>query len=151
MHIALRIRRLETEDTIIAVVRMRLECHITNNQPFQTSNRVTSATPYGLLSTLITFRVIATETENEPARSELLLQKQYRPPIDKVVVEVPAGLIDAGESPETCALRELKEETGYIGEVLDGGFAVSPIMYNGECRSPFPAFERARKRLNVFL
>lgn len=49
---------------------------------------------------------------------ELVLQKQYRPPVAKVCVEVPAGLIDAGETPEECALRELREETGYYGEVV---------------------------------
>ncbi|KAI5289750.1 hypothetical protein KEM52_000674, partial [Ascosphaera acerosa] len=46
---------------------------------------------------------------------EILLQKQYRPPTDKIMIEVPAGLIDVGETPEQCALRELREETGYVG------------------------------------
>lgn len=66
------------------------------------------------------------------APPSLLLQKQFRPPVDKVCIEVPAGLIDAGESPEVCALRELKEETGYVGEVIKEGFGVSPVMWNGE-------------------
>ncbi|CAD0087304.1 unnamed protein product, partial [Aureobasidium vineae] len=57
---------------------------------------------------------------------ELLLQKQYRPPIDKVCIEVPAGLVDEGEDAETCALRELKEETGYVGEVIEGALGVTP-------------------------
>jgi len=63
---------------------------------------------------------------------ELLLQKQYRPPIDKICIEVPAGLVDAGETAETCAVRELKEETGYVGKVLEGGLGKTPIMFNGK-------------------
>ena len=65
---------------------------------------------------------------NKPSGPELLLQKQYRPPIDKVVIEVPAGLVDGGESVETCAVRELKEETGYVGVAEQ----TSSVMYNGE-------------------
>ena len=63
---------------------------------------------------------------------ELVLQKQFRPPIGKVCIEVPAGLIDEGETPEECALRELREETGYMGEVVTDGMGVSPLMFNGE-------------------
>ena len=57
-----------------------------------------------------------------------MLQKQFRPPINKVVIEVPAGLVDEGESPEESAIRELREETGYIGIAAE----VSPIMFNGK-------------------
>lgn len=67
----------------------------------------------------------------KPGGPELLLQKQYRPPIDSVCIEVPAGLVDEGETAETCAVRELKEETGYVGEVLKSGLGVTPIMFNG--------------------
>ncbi|KAI8934624.1 hypothetical protein NX059_008317 [Plenodomus lindquistii] len=42
---------------------------------------------------------------------------QYRPPVDAVCVELPAGLVDAGESPSTAATRELHEETGYQGKL----------------------------------
>ncbi|KAL2062238.1 hypothetical protein VTL71DRAFT_6504 [Oculimacula yallundae] len=57
---------------------------------------------------------------------ELLLQKQFRPPINKVCIEVPAGLVDAGETAEQAAVRELKEETGYVGVVSES----SPVMFN---------------------
>ena len=41
--------------------------------------------------------------------------------------------MDPDESPETCAIRELKEETGYIGEVVaDRSFQVTPVMFNGK-------------------
>lgn len=48
--------------------------------------------------------------------------------MDKVCVEIPAGLMDDGESAESCAVRELKEETGYVGKVMSPG--VSPIIFN---------------------
>ncbi|KEQ97027.1 hypothetical protein AUEXF2481DRAFT_38428 [Aureobasidium subglaciale EXF-2481] len=71
----------------------------------------------------------------KPNGPELLLQRQYRPPIDKVCIEVPAGLVDEGEDAETCAVRELKEETGYVGEVIKGALGVTPVMYNGQSQS----------------
>lgn len=72
----------------------------------------------------------------DPAKPQdpprILLQKQWRPPVNATVIEVPAGLIDPKESPEVCAVRELKEETGYVGEVVNDGFGVSPVMFNGK-------------------
>lgn len=76
----------------------------------------------------------------KPSGLEILLQKQYRPPINKVVIEVPAGLIDAGETPEQCAIRELKEETGYVGVAEQ----TSPVMFNGML-SPFFASVHSQK------
>ena len=64
----------------------------------------------------------------KPSGPELVLQKQFRPPINKVVIEVPAGLVDAGETAAQSAVRELREETGYHGEVVE----MSPVMFNGK-------------------
>jgi ADP-ribose pyrophosphatase len=47
---------------------------------------------------------------------EVLLIKQYRYAAGGYVYEVPAGRLDPGESPESCAKRELREETGYSAE-----------------------------------
>jgi 8-oxo-dGTP pyrophosphatase MutT (NUDIX family) len=56
---------------------------------------------------------------------EIVLVTQFRPACGKEMVEVPAGLCDAGETTEEAALRELKEETGYVGAVTH----VSPICF----------------------
>jgi ADP-ribose pyrophosphatase len=43
----------------------------------------------------------------------ILLERQFRYPLDRVFIEFPAGKIDEGEDPLACAKRELLEETGY--------------------------------------
>ena len=44
---------------------------------------------------------------------KLLLERQFRYPLKRVFIELPAGKIDAGEDPLTTGQRELLEETGY--------------------------------------
>lgn len=61
----------------------------------------------------------------------IVLIKQYREPFQKIVIEVPAGLVgdvDNEESIKTAAQRELLEETGYHANCLEelGTFPVSP-------------------------
>ena len=43
----------------------------------------------------------------------ILLERQYRYPVARVCMEIPAGKLDLGEDPLVCARRELQEETGY--------------------------------------
>jgi len=47
---------------------------------------------------------------------QVVLVRQYRHGVQRVVLEVPGGVIDPGETPEATAARELREETGYQAE-----------------------------------
>jgi len=54
-----------------------------------------------------------------PARPpSTIIVLQYRPPVDAICVELPAGLVDEGESPSDASVRELHEETGYQGKLV---------------------------------
>ncbi|MCY0870006.1 MAG: NUDIX hydrolase [Firmicutes bacterium] len=50
---------------------------------------------------------------------EVVLVRQYRHAAGKVLLEIPAGGLEADESPQSAALRELAEETGYIAGRLE--------------------------------
>lgn len=52
---------------------------------------------------------------------KIVLIRQYRYPLDRWIYELPAGLIDEGESAEEAAIREMKEETGLVFEPYVGG------------------------------
>ena len=55
-----------------------------------------------------------------------VLIRQFRPPTSSYILEFPAGLVDPGESQETTAIRELFEETGYVGTVEN----ISPRLFS---------------------
>lgn len=72
---------------------------------------------------------------------------QYRPPIGAVCVELPAGLVDASESAETAAMRELWEETGYGGESFEG--RIKLIEIGGVVPSCVLLFLASRSSLKI--
>lgn len=45
---------------------------------------------------------------------KVILVRQYRHAIGRLLLEIPAGKLDKGEHPDDCARRELEEETGYV-------------------------------------
>ncbi len=49
----------------------------------------------------------------------VLMVRQYRKAIERDLLEIPAGTLEPGESPEACARRELAEETGYQADRLE--------------------------------
>lgn len=74
--------------------------------------------------------------------NKVLLIKQYRKAMEEVLIEVPAGKVEPGESRVDTAARELEEETGYTSDELEAlyDFYVSPgfcdelitLFYAGE-------------------
>ena len=67
--------------------------------------------------------IVALDSDNN-----VLLVRQYRKPVEKLLLETPAGGIEAGENPLECAQRELEEETGYSADKWEklGRFYTSP-------------------------
>lgn len=63
---------------------------------------------------------------------KILFVEQYRKPLEKSLIEIPAGLLEQGEKPEETAIRELEEETGYTTSKLTyvTSFYTSPGFSN---------------------
>ena len=51
--------------------------------------------------------------------NEIIFEEQFREAINKLTLELPAGMIDIGESPEVAAKRELEEETGILANKIE--------------------------------
>ena len=63
----------------------------------------------------------------------LVLVRQYRYPVQKVLLEFPAGKLEAGEDALLCGMRELQEETGYVAsEWAFGGEIHNAAAYSTE-------------------
>jgi len=86
-----------------------------------------------------------------PDPSSLLLLRQYRHAVGGYILEVPAGTVEAGETPDRCARRELIEETGYAGHTWEALGEITPVPgYSDERIHLFLATDLtpARQRLD---
>ena len=72
--------------------------------------------------------------------NRLLMVRQYRYAIGQELLEIPAGKIDPGETPEQCAARELVEGTGYrAGKLTELGVVYPIAAYSSEAQYLFYA------------
>jgi ADP-ribose pyrophosphatase len=59
---------------------------------------------------------------------QLVLERQFRYPVQSVMIEFPAGKLDAGETSLGCARRELLEETGYTAREWARAGVLHPVI-----------------------
>ena len=64
---------------------------------------------------------------------KVILEKQFRYPYKKELIEIPAGKCEKDEDPKDTAIRELEEETGYrAGEIKELGYIYPSCAYTDE-------------------
>ena len=82
---------------------------------------------------------------------EVVLVRQYRHGAGAVSLEIPGGLVETGDSPQSAALRELEEETGYQGRDVRFLASVSPnpAIQNNLCHTFLVLDARPRSRQNL--
>ena len=67
------------------------------------------------------------------SHNEIIMVRQHRYALGRETLEIPAGKIDRGESPEECIKRELVEETGFEAQSIEWLYTYAPaIGYSNE-------------------
>ena len=85
-------------------------------------------------------------------KKNIVLVRQFRYPIGKITYEIPAGKLDAGETPLRCIEREIEEETGFIAKRIEKLISCYPTTaFSNEILHIFAAFglEKGRKNCDA--
>jgi ADP-ribose pyrophosphatase len=80
---------------------------------------------------------------------QLVLVRQFRYGINEFSLEIPGGVIDAGEDPVVAGVRELREESGFVGATarLLGTVHPNPAMQSNRCH--LVLVEQARRAADL--
>jgi ADP-ribose pyrophosphatase len=83
-------------------------------------------------------------------RDTILLVRNNRHAVGQILLELPAGTLEKGESPMNCAGRELLEETGYLAARMKpiGSFFTSPGILSEKMHA-FAAYDLTKKRQSL--
>ncbi|QDZ25156.1 ADP-sugar pyrophosphatase [Chloropicon primus] len=93
-----------------------------NKRNWESAERSTRP-PSGIDAVAVYARLVS---KGSKGGEQVVLVSQFRPPLDCNVLELPAGLVDSGETPAEAALRELREETGLVGKAT----RESPVVFS---------------------
>ena len=66
--------------------------------------------------------------DREGQSVEVVMERQYRHPVHRTLIELPAGKLDLQEDPLVCAQRELREETGYRASEWARAGVLHPVV-----------------------
>jgi ADP-ribose pyrophosphatase len=82
-------------------------------------------------------------------KQSIVLVRQFRYAVNKTTFELPAGKMDKNETPQDCAVRELKEETGYSSGKIEKMLSFHPTTaFSNETLHIFKAFELIKGNSN---
>ena len=113
-----------------------------HTRTWEYAQRLTRATKAGIDGVAVLTLLVSKTGKFKPST---VLIEQFRPPVGKFVVELPAGLVDKDEEPQETAIRELHEETGFGVEV--DGFGKAVVEKVSEVMVTDPGMTSANMRL----